>query len=68
VLIGIMEDEVDGAVTALPSGDTEALARIAALKCAGEVIAKIAAAAEVVLRRYVAIEQKPGRKRAASET
>lgn len=53
VLIGmIMEDEVDQAVTATPGEPAQLQVRLAALARAGEDIAKLAAAAEVVLRRY----------------
>ncbi len=52
LLIGmIMEDEVDGALTA-SLGRSYGSGRIAALHTAGEDIRRLAAAAEVVLRRY----------------
>lgn len=52
VAIGsIMEDEVDAAVTALPTGIDDIEARFSALCAAGRDIASLAAAAEVLLRR-----------------
>ena len=52
LLIGmIMEDEVDTAVSSLGGGPVEVSRRIAALHMAGEDIIKLAAAAEVVMRR-----------------
>lgn len=53
VLIGmIMEDEVDEAITVRGGETAQLLVRMGALRSAGEDIMKLAAAAEVVLRRY----------------
>jgi phosphoserine phosphatase len=52
VLIGmIMEDEVERAVSALPSGYPQMIERLEALRQAGADIALLAAAAEVALKR-----------------
>ena len=48
---GIMEDEADGAVTSFPRSADAIRARFAALETAGEDIRRLAAAAEVLLRR-----------------
>lgn len=53
VLIGmIMEDEVDKAIVVSAAGAAQLMARMAALGRAGDDIMKLAAAAEVALRRY----------------
>jgi len=52
VAIGaIMEDEVDAAVTCFPRSADAIRARFAALENAGDDIRRLAAAAEVLLRR-----------------
>lgn len=53
VLIGmIMEDEVDGALSATPGGPELLLARLAKLRRAGGDIELLAAAGEALMRRY----------------
>lgn len=53
VLIGmIMEDEVDEAITVSAAGAAPLMVRIGELRSAGDDIVKLAAAAEVALRRY----------------
>jgi len=51
-IAGIMEDEVDAAVTSLPAEARKREARFATLIAAGEDIAALAAAAKVLLRRH----------------
>lgn len=52
VMIGtIMEDEVTGAVSRVPSGKDERVQRFGALEQAGADIAMLAAAAAVIVRR-----------------
>jgi len=50
-IAAIMEDEVDGAVTSFPRSADAIRARFAALETAGDDIRRLAAAAEVLLRR-----------------